>query len=213
MAQTILEVLRNQGAERSPSLLPDLERRTKAREIVTSYGTREDLMIIFDQKVQNIVCKNPDVCFFGGAPMLAELNMTYGENTAAMWLSAQLFRLSEYSGAKEKLTAWQIENCASAIADEFYGLSVTELMLFFKRFMAGRYGKFYGAVDPLTITTALREKFLPERAAAIDRHEEELRQQQREADRKEAVSWEDYCMMTYGEIKPHPLAINKQRDE
>lgn len=158
--------------------------------------------------MQNVICKYPDICYFGGAPMLAELNMTYGANTAVAWLLPQLYNLSEYSGCKEKMSTRQAEDCAFAIADEFYGLSVTELMLFFKRFKAGRYGKFYGSVDPLTITTALREKFLPERAAAIDKHEEEMRKRQREEDRNEALSWEQYCMRTYGEIRPHPMAVN-----
>lgn len=45
-------------------------------------------------------------------------------------------------------------------------------MLFFHRFKAGRYGRFYGSVDPLVITTALRE-FLRDRNLVYDQHRQE----------------------------------------
>lgn len=91
--------------------------------------------------------------------------------------------------------------CANVIATEFYYLSVTELMLFFHRFKSGRYGRFYGSVDPLVITTSLRD-FLYERAIAYDRHEQEKRQRKEKEWRKNAITWEEYCMKTYGKIKP-----------
>lgn len=189
------------------TLLTDLQQKKK-NEIIAAYGQREAFLSEFNPDTQKIICGTPDVCFFGGAPNLGQLNMTYGENTAIMWLIPQLYNLSEYSGCKDKLEGHSLEMCAGVIAMEFHYLSVTELMLFFHRFKSGRYGRFYGSVDPLVITTSLRD-FLRERAAIYDHKESEEREKQYEENRRNAISWEDYCMNTYGEIKPHPL--NEQK--
>lgn len=137
------------------------------------------------------VCKDPDLCFFGDAPVLSELNMTYGEMTATMWLVPQLYNLSEYCGCKEKLQGKPLEECASVIAIEFYYLKVSELMLFFHRFKSGRYGRFYGSVDPLVITTSLRT-FLNERNQAIYEQEEAEREKRRRESLKNCISYEKY---------------------
>lgn len=48
------------------------------------------------------------------------------------------------------------------------------IMLFFARFKEGKYGRFYGAVDPLIITNALND-FDHERIAFIDKYEQTQR--------------------------------------
>ena len=166
----------------------------KSNEITLAYGNREKFLSTFNPDVQRDICGNPDVCFFGGAPTLGQLNATYGSQTAAMWLVPQLYNLSEYCGCKDKLEGNPLKECASVIATEFYFLSVSELMLFFRRFKSGRYGRFYGSVDPLVITTSLRE-FLQERAYAYERRKREERDRRREEEMKYAVSWPQYCKM------------------
>ena len=54
-----------------------------------------------------------------------------------------------------------------------------EMLLFFFRFKTGRYGRFYGTVDPMIIMCALRE-FIEDRNNMIDAFE------QQERDRKAA---------------------------
>ena len=111
--------------------------------------------------------------------------------TSTMWLIPQLYDLSEYCGVKDKLEGKSLEECASVIASEFYFLKVSELMLFFHRFKSGRYGKLYGSVDPLAITTSLRE-FLKERAREIERRKSmEMEAEEREL-RKNAISRDEY---------------------
>lgn len=204
MITSIVELLQQQPKERKEQqvLLPAL--RQKSNEIVQAYGARENFLVTFNPDLQLKVCAHTDICFFGGAPTLGLLNTTYGEQTAAMWLVPQLYNLSEFCGCRDKLTDNQLKECAIVIATEFSYLSVTELMLFFHRFKSGRYGRFYGSVDPLVITTSLRD-FLKERSAAYDKHEQEERERQREEEAKRPKeTWEDYCMREYGEIRPKP---------
>lgn len=204
MITSIAELLQQQPKERKgqQALLPALQQ--KSNELVKAYGARENFLITFNPDLQRKICAYTDSCFFGGAPTLGLLNITYGEQTAAMWLVPQLYNLSEFCGCREKLTDNQLKECASVIATEFTYLSVTELMLFFHRFKSGRYGRFYGTVDPLIITTSLRD-FLKERASAYEKHEREERERQRaEEAKKPKMTWEEYCMKEYGELRPNP---------
>lgn len=111
-----------------------------------------------------------------------------------MWLVPQLYNLSEYCGCKEKLQGKPLEECAFIISTEFYYLKVSELMLFFYRFKTGRYGRFYGSVDPLIITESLR-KFCEERWHTYERAEEQRRQQEEEDAKKGAVTREEWLRM------------------
>ena len=92
-------------------------------------------------------------------PTLAELNAAFGRNTSAAWLAVQLADLSIYTGAKN-LSKRQQDQLAEIITTEFYWLKVSELLLFFHRFKTGSYGTFFGAVDPMVVTRALREFIL-----------------------------------------------------
>lgn len=65
---------------------------------------------------------------------------------------------------------------------EFYYLNAAEVMLFFRRFKLGRYGRFYGSVDPQVITRALGD-FRRDRMDAISRHDAEQERLEREAAR------------------------------
>ena len=174
--------------------------------MITRYGDRKSFLSIFNPDLQMKVCKDTELCLFGDAPVLSELNMAYGEMTATMWLVPQLYNLSEYCGCRDKLQGKPLEECASVIATDYYYLKVSELMLFFHRFKSGRYGRFYGAVDPLVITTSLRD-FVKERNVEIHEHE---RKMQEEADReyaKTAISYEQY-VSRYGKpenVRPGTL--------
>lgn len=142
-----------------------------------------------DRQVE--MAMNKKLCYFGDFPVLAELRANYGDNAPIMWLSAQLKDLSEYCGAKEKFTKQVLKQCAAVITTEFFYLKTSELMLFFHNFKAGRYGEFYGAIDPIKITSSIR-KFVLDRNIVIEKQEQEERERKREQARKGAVSYEEY---------------------
>lgn len=213
MEMSIMELIQQSREHRTQQALLPVSQQ-KSNEVVATYGERERFLTTFNPDAQREICVYDDVCFFGGAPTLFLLNNAYGSQTAAMWLVPQLYNLSEYCGCKDKLSGGQLKECASVIASQFGYLSVTELMLFFYRFKSGRYGRFYGSVDPLVITTSLRD-FLKERANAYDKHEQEQRRKKDEEGTK--MTWEEYSMKTYGEVRTHPLErkpeLPKQKKE
>lgn len=79
---------------------------------------------------------------------------------------------------------------------------ISELMLFFQWFKAAKYGEFYGNVDPMRITSALRS-FSAERNDRYERYEQKLMEKKRE-DKKDCITWEEYCK-SKGISKPNPL--------
>lgn len=133
---------------------------------------------------------NEEDCWFGKHPTLAEVRRDYGDNAPVMWLVAQLYELCEYTGVR-KMSADQTEAVARVIASEFFYLKLTELMLFFKRLKAGRYGRFYGTVDTMQITTSLQD-FVRERAQVYDRWERRRNAERIGLGRDKAVTWQDY---------------------
>ena len=131
--------------------------------------------------------------YMGGWPTLAEMEQT-GRNLPVAWLVDQLFSLGEFCGVRQKMSAGQLEQTARVICSEYFYLKISELLLFFRRFRACRYGRFYGVVDPMVIMGALRD-FVTERNEDLDRIETGLKAELSEINRRGAVSREEYERM------------------
>lgn len=145
------------------------------------------------------------LCIFSDTPTLAEMKAMYGESLPSAWLMAQLFALSEFCGARDKMNDMVAERTASIIYTHYYYLKASELLLFFYKFSTGRYGHFYGSIDPQIILNAIGAFISQERNPMIDRRETEERLKRLEEERKNTISWEEYTRRTGQEGKPNPL--------
>lgn len=186
--QAIPAVMPTEQAQRSSLSIAISARVTK------TYGSMGDFLKMFNPDRQLKVVAKGDRCFFGTAPTLYELNITYGCSMAKAWLIPQLFDLSEFCGCKDKLNARQMEQLADIIALQYASLKITEFMWFFNNFKSGKYGKFYGAVDPLVITTALQD-FMDERAQRFAKHQLDIEQAERAQWSIGAITYEEYQRM------------------
>lgn len=125
-------------------------------------------------------CQDENLCYFGKAPTLTQLKFSpIGRQGAEAWLELQLENLSQFVGCSNKLGEAQRMELAAIIFDTYPYYKLTEFMLFFQRFKRGRYGRFYGAVDPMIILQALDE-FDNERNRVYVEKEEEERQKHKE---------------------------------
>ncbi len=155
---------------------------------------------------------NPDVNLAGkrrmpNMPTLMTLNVAFNnDNAASSWLVPRLLRLSEYAGCRDKLTEDQMRTAAGIIASRWSMLDLGEIDDFLHRFMAGQYGHFYGAVDPMVITEALENYSRNVREPEMHREESERRQQERERNAADAVTWEQFCEMK-GINEENPLDL------
>lgn len=121
--------------------------------------------------------------YCGRAPELNVVSKAYGSPTAISWIEIQLRHLSEYAGARDKITPAALHDLATIILAKYWYLRLSEFMLFIAEFKAGTYGKFYGAVDPMVIGEALR-RFDVQRQQEMDRIERQDRQRALEAERE-----------------------------
>ena len=136
--------------------------------------------------------KHNDEAFAGDFPTLAELNMALGEAASVSWLLVQIADVMVYAGAKN-LDKYQQGQLARNIAGDYFWLKISELMLFFHRFKMGRYGRFYGAVDPMVVTCALHD-FISERNTRLSIIEQERRNREAELERlaNPPITYEEY---------------------
>ncbi len=104
----------------------------------------------------------PERCVTGEAPALVDVALAYGDTPLQAWLMAQLASLAAYCGDRDGLTAEQCCQCASVIQTHYFYLKITDFMLYFSLLKAGRYGCFYGHIDPMRIVGWL-QKYVEER--------------------------------------------------
>lgn len=204
----IIAVQRSQGQMTQQALSPALAQKINQLK-VSSGETIEEYMVAVNPSVQLEVCQDERDCYLGDYPTLGLLRTAYGKEAATMWLIPQLYNLSEYCGVKNKLEGTPLEECASIIANIYKHLKVSELMLFFYRFKAGKYGRFYGNVDPMIITSSL-QLFCRERNDFWFKYDSEQRKKEMEESRKNAVTYDEYCKRRGIEPKKEIQALSSQ---
>lgn len=146
----------------------NLQSLTKSQQFfLGKYSRAEFLMAQYTPDLQAKFSQYPTKCLMGNSPTLADMRVMYGERYPRIWLENQIRDLGEFTAVKEKPSIFQIQESARIIMEEFYYLKLSEFMLFFAHFKAGRYGRFFGSVDPIVITDAL-QSFKVWRASTIE---------------------------------------------
>ena len=165
-----------------------------------TYKSGAEFLRLFNPSYQGDYCRDLYRVYFGKAPQLRVLGNAFGENVVKTWLSIQLRDFSEFCGNKDKLRAQQISQLADVIALNFGYLSATEFMHFLQQFKAGRFGRFYGSVDALTITCALRdfEAIRSEEKARLTQEAERREEEEAERQHDEEVRRFRELLKRYG---------------
>ena len=126
------------------------------------YGDAQGFLSIFTPDLQIAAARHPERTYTGTAPTLATIAVGYGEPVAIVWICIQLENVNLFAGVKEKMPVSRQKELSALILTEYPFLKASEILLFFHRLKCGRYGRFYGSVDALTITTSLLQ-FMDER--------------------------------------------------
>lgn len=128
-------------------------------------------------------------------PSLGLLASTYGDETPLEWLKIQFGTLNDFAEVSTKIAKTQLEELAAIFLSEYYYINAAEICFFIARFKSGKYGRFYGAIDPMKITSAMLE-YISERRKGIDRHEREQYRLQRQKEVEErdnnSISYVEY---------------------
>lgn len=121
---------------------------------VQVYESKDEFLIKFNPKKQNEYIKHFDRCFIGNALRLTDVACAYEEKTAIFWIKIQLLDLALFTGVKKPSDEQITMLCETILANYGY-LKVTELMVFFSKFKAGQFERFFGNFDAMVITTSL----------------------------------------------------------
>lgn len=196
----LTQLRQTSNSSATPTTSLTRQEQEKKTLIVSKFGDKDQFLQRVNPQTQTSFALKPQRAVMGDYPTLTDICLAYGKTFAEQWLYPQITDLSVFTGAKN-LDKEQVRSLASVIAAEYRYLKVTELLLFFHRFKAGHYGRFYGSVDPMVITCALKD-FIKERNTIIDQCERDANNQRYELEsKKPKMSYEEYLKLKQLENK------------
>jgi hypothetical protein len=136
-------------------------------------------------------------------PTLSQYAERFGHQCAADWVRIQMLALYGSSSSASKGVADGIPLFCASFAAEAGSYKLSELMVFFARYKAGRYDKSFATFDCRRIGNAFFREFLPDRTEELYRIEmgrkrsERLAEEQRMAQSCMADIPEGYNSFTW----------------
>jgi len=159
------------------------------------YGDARQFLTTFTPDLQTFAAREWERAYTGMAPSLATVVAGYSQQTTIVWICIQLENINLFAGVKEKMTIERQKELSHLILTEYAHLKVSELLLFFHRLKCGRYGRFYGSVDALFITSALLQ-FSTERIQDLTRiREEEAKKSKSPEISPTAITYTEYLAL------------------
>lgn len=159
------------------------------------YGSAEQFLKTFTPDLQIAAARNEARAYLGSAPSLEVMAEGYGWQTVIVWLCILIENLNNFTGVREKMPVARQRDLAALILAEYPLLKASEILLFFHRLKCGRYGRFYGMVDALFITSSLLQ-FTEQQHTDIIRYKEEQSRFEKEvlapADTGKCITREEY---------------------
>lgn len=141
-------------------------------------------------------------------PTLGLLSSTYGDETPIEWLKVQFGSLNDFAEVSTKIANDQLSELCEIFISEYYYVNAAEICFFIARFKSGKYGRFYGSIDPMKITSAMLD-YISERRKDIERKEREQYRLQRQEEIEERgnnrISYSEYV-----EIKKRASSGDKE---
>lgn len=172
-----------------------LKKQQEVADMTARYGNAEKFLNTFKPDMQVMAARYVERAYFGTAPMLETVCLGYGELAAMVFICALLEDINLFVGVKEKMPVNRQRELSRLVLAEYPYLKVTELLLFFHRLKCGRYGRFYGMVDALTVTSALMQ-FMGERLTETNRFKAARKKEEKpEKVASGGITYEEYLQL------------------
>lgn len=130
-----------------------------------------DVERVFSPANWGYTVSNSEKAYTSDCPTLQKYDVAYGENMSADWIYIQVLALYGSSSNKDKGVADGIRIFAQSFSSQVKTFKLSEMMLFFARYKAGRYDNSYSTFDAKRIGNAFFKEFIPERNNELDRIE------------------------------------------
>ena len=141
---------------------------TSKRAWLTKWKGRSEIVCAFSPMQWGYAASNPEKAYMADCPTLLQLDALYGGGTSAYWVDTQVSALFGSSSSREKGIVDGIVIFCQSFSSQISGFKMSEVMLFFARYKAGRYDNSYGAFDSRRIGNAFFKEFVPERNKELD---------------------------------------------
>ena len=135
---------------------------------LAKWKDRSDIIRSFSPAHWGYTAQNPERAYTAGCPTLLQLDAVYGEGSSGYWVETMVTGLFGASSSREKGNADGIHVFCEAFAAQVKGFKMSELMLFFARYKAGRYDNSYASFDARRIGNAFFKEFVKERNSELD---------------------------------------------
>lgn len=111
---------------------------------------------------------NIEKAYKAECPTIFDYVEKFGIEYAAMWIRSQVMALYGSSSNREKGIADGIKLFCDSFTAQVKGFKLSELMLFFARYKAGKYDNSFASFDARRIGNAFFKEFIPERNMELD---------------------------------------------
>lgn len=143
-----------------------------SREVMLSaikekYPTFSKASAVYSTSLQSMLLADTEKAYSEKSPTLSDLERMYGYGSSSLWVKTQLLTIDFASSTKEGADENALSEFSRLFVRQYHYIKLTEFILFVARFKLGRYGKFYGYFDTITVGEAFR-KFLRERSDELD---------------------------------------------
>lgn len=162
---------------------------------MTKYQTFSQIEKVYSPVFWGHVIANPDKAYTSDTPTMNDCFDAFGEPEAALWINAQITALYGTSSNRDSGVVDGISIFSHSFAAEVRRFKLTELMLFFARYKAGKYDNSYASFDARRIGNAFFKEFLPERNRELDRITREL--EQKRIEQRRFTPPEGYTSLSY----------------
>lgn len=165
------------------TLMPSPSSLTTTATWMKKYQTPSQIEQTFSPSQWPFASNNPERAYLSDCPSLKQYSLAHGEKMAERWLYMQIMALYGSSSNTDKGIVDGIRLFAASFAREASSFKLSELMLFFARYKAGKYDNSYYSFDTRRIGNAFFKEFLPERQRELDRITKEEEQKRIESRR------------------------------
>jgi len=143
---------------------------------MTKYRSPSDLETSFSPIHWGYVMNNVEKAYRTECPTIFDYSEKFGIEYAAMWIRSQIMALYGSSSNREKGVADGIKLFCDSFTAQVKGFKLSELMLFFARYKAGRYDNSFASFDARRIGNAFFKEFIPERNMELDSFNRKMEQ-------------------------------------
>lgn len=135
---------------------------------LTKWKSPSDIERVFSPQNWGYTSKNSEKAYYADCPTLQKYDEYYGEGNAEFWIYGQVIALFGSSSSKDTGVVDGITVFSQSFASQVKIYKLSELMLFFARYKAGRYDNSFSQFDARRIGNAFFKEFIPERSKEIE---------------------------------------------